>query len=127
MIRVTRRVSSGVAFVVLIRGAFRISYVRLRRYWNKYKEGECLVFHSGRLALGDISRYCDLSMTSNQNPVRIAMRDKHYNERSEIQNAAMKAGLDLIPSFADSKKYPDGLFILAKSMLISGRRQFGSR
>ncbi|KAG5746988.1 hypothetical protein H9Q69_002444 [Fusarium xylarioides] len=40
-------------------------------------------------------------MASNQNPVRIAMRDKHYNERSEIQNAAMKAGLDLIPNFSD--------------------------
>ncbi|KAF5973226.1 benzoate carboxyl methyltransferase [Fusarium bulbicola] len=40
-------------------------------------------------------------MASAQNPVRIAMRDKHYNERSEIQNAAMKAGLDLIPSFSD--------------------------
>ncbi|PNP60839.1 hypothetical protein FNYG_14459 [Fusarium nygamai] len=40
-------------------------------------------------------------MASTQNPVRIAMRDKHYNERSEIQNAAMKAGLDLIPSFSD--------------------------
>jgi hypothetical protein len=43
-------------------------------------------------------------MASTQNPVRIAMRDKHYNERSEIQNAAMKAGLDLIPDFSDSKQ-----------------------
>lgn len=66
-------------------------------------------------------------MDSTQNPVRIAMRDKHYNERSEIQNAAMKAGLDLIPSFSDSKKYPKGLFILAEPMLTSGRRQFSSR
>lgn len=66
-------------------------------------------------------------MAPNQNPVRIAMRDKHYNERSEIQNAAMKAGLDLIPNFSDSKQDPNGLFILAKPMVTSGRRQFSSR
>ncbi|KAF4474652.1 fusarin C cluster-methyltransferase [Fusarium agapanthi] len=47
------------------------------------------------------SRLRDFSKASTQNPVRIAMRDKHYNERSEIQNAAMKAGLDLIPNFSD--------------------------
>ncbi|KAF4334239.1 benzoate carboxyl methyltransferase [Fusarium beomiforme] len=40
-------------------------------------------------------------MASNQDLSRIAMRDKHYNERCEIQHAAMKAGLDLIPSFSD--------------------------
>jgi len=66
-------------------------------------------------------------MASTQNPVRIAMRDKHYNERSEIQNAAMKAGLDLIPSFSDSEKLTDDHFILAEVLLTSGRRQSGSR
>ncbi|KAF4446881.1 Benzoate carboxyl methyltransferase [Fusarium austroafricanum] len=40
-------------------------------------------------------------MASNSSLVRIAMRDKHYNERCEIQHAAMKVGLDLIPSFSD--------------------------
>ncbi|KAF5676149.1 benzoate carboxyl methyltransferase [Fusarium heterosporum] len=38
-------------------------------------------------------------MSESQGDVRIAMRDKHYNEKCEIQHAAMRAGLDLIPVF----------------------------
>jgi hypothetical protein len=38
VICVMRRVSSGVACVVLIRVAFRINQVRVRRDWDKYKE-----------------------------------------------------------------------------------------
>lgn len=43
-------------------------------------------------------------MTSVGSQVRIAMRDKHYNEHCWIQNAAMKAGLDLIPSFTEKQE-----------------------
>ncbi|KAJ4129804.1 hypothetical protein NW768_006774 [Fusarium equiseti] len=39
-------------------------------------------------------------MSSTQGQVRIAMRDEYYNEHCEIQHAAMKAGLDLIPDFS---------------------------
>ncbi|KAM0212606.1 hypothetical protein ACHAQI_004561 [Fusarium lateritium] len=39
-------------------------------------------------------------MSSNHGEVRIAMREKHYNENCEIQCAAMKAGLYLIPEFS---------------------------
>jgi hypothetical protein len=42
-------------------------------------------------------------MSSNQGEVRIAMREKHYNENCEIQRAAMKAGLYLIPDFSGSE------------------------
>lgn len=42
-------------------------------------------------------------MSSNQGEVRIAMREKHYNENCEIQHAAVKAGLYLIPDFSESK------------------------
>ncbi|WZH49384.1 S-adenosyl-L-methionine-dependent methyltransferase [Fusarium acuminatum] len=40
-------------------------------------------------------------MSLNQSEVRIAMREKHYNENCEIQHAAMKAGLYLIPDFSE--------------------------
>lgn len=43
-------------------------------------------------------------MASTGIEVRIAMRDKYYNEHCWIQNAAMKAGLDLVPSFANCEK-----------------------
>ena len=42
-------------------------------------------------------------MTSTQGQVRIAMRDDYYNDHCEIQNAAMKAGLGLIPDFSGRK------------------------
>lgn len=42
-------------------------------------------------------------MSSNRGQVRIAMRDKHYNSQAEIQGAAVKAGLDLIPDFSGRK------------------------
>ncbi|KAG9253741.1 S-adenosyl-L-methionine-dependent methyltransferase [Emericellopsis atlantica] len=39
-------------------------------------------------------------MTTQPAPTRIAMRDELYNQYSFIQNAAMRAGLDLIPDFS---------------------------
>jgi hypothetical protein len=32
----------------------------------------------------------------------MAMADRQYNEHCEIQNAAMKLGLDLLPSYPES-------------------------
>lgn len=43
-------------------------------------------------------------MASTGSEVRIAMRDRYYNEHCWIQNAALKPGLDLIPSYENSKK-----------------------
>ncbi|KAM5343872.1 hypothetical protein ACJ41O_012409 [Fusarium nematophilum] len=45
-------------------------------------------------------------MSPPQGPARIAMRSKHYNEHCEIQHAAMRAGLHLIPSYSDSTIEP---------------------
>ncbi|CAG9950984.1 unnamed protein product [Clonostachys rosea f. rosea IK726] len=42
-------------------------------------------------------------MASNQNPVRIAMRDGYYNQHSGLQHAAMCSGLKLIPKLADKQ------------------------
>ncbi|KAJ3524661.1 hypothetical protein NM208_g11970 [Fusarium decemcellulare] len=41
-------------------------------------------------------------MASTQGEARIAMRDKHYNEHCEIQEAAMQAGLNLLPSYSNN-------------------------
>lgn len=42
-------------------------------------------------------------MSSTQRQVRIAMRDDYYNDHCEIQHAAVKAGLGLIPDFSGRK------------------------
>lgn len=42
-------------------------------------------------------------MTSTQGQVHIAMRGDYYNDHCEIQNAAVKAGLGLIPEFSGRK------------------------
>ena len=38
-------------------------------------------------------------MAPPEGSLRIAMRDVYYNQHSYIQAAAMRAGLELIPSF----------------------------
>ncbi|KAK7219369.1 hypothetical protein V2G26_007372 [Clonostachys chloroleuca] len=42
-------------------------------------------------------------MASNQNLVRIAMRDGYYNQHSGLQHTAMCSGLKLIPKLADEQ------------------------
>ncbi|RBR24323.1 uncharacterized protein FIESC28_02813 [Fusarium coffeatum] len=43
-------------------------------------------------------------MASTQGQVRIAMRDEYYNNHCEIQQAAVEAGLGLIPDFSGQDK-----------------------
>ena len=45
-------------------------------------------------------------MASTEGRVRIAMRDEYYNNHCEIQHAAVKAGLDLIPDLSGRKSRP---------------------